>query len=88
MTQTYEYDVPMFCGGCASAVRNAVTALPNVQSVDTSVEKQKVTVAVEDDVTLDQVKLAIQKAGKQVKGGRVKEGEIGAVPRKLPIVST
>ena len=70
-------------------MRNAVTALPNVQSVDTSVEKQKVSVAVGDDVTFDQVKLAIQNAGKQVKGGRVIEGEgVSAVPGELPVMST
>lgn len=74
--------------GCASVVRNAVKALPSVQSVDTSVEKQKVIVAVGDDLTLDQVKLAIQKAGKQVKGGRVIEGEISVVPGELPVMST
>ncbi|EXL39084.1 hypothetical protein FOCG_18297 [Fusarium oxysporum f. sp. radicis-lycopersici 26381] len=75
MTHSYEYDVQMSCGGCASAVRTAVTALSDVQSVETSVEKQKVNVIVADDVTFDQVKLAIQNAGKQVKGGRVIEGE-------------
>lgn len=74
--------------GCASVVRNAVKALPSVQSVDTSVEKQKVIVAVGDDLTLDQVKLAIQRAGKQVKGGRVIEGEISVVPGELPVMST
>ncbi len=56
-------------------MRTAVTALPNVESVDTSVETQKVNVVVADDVTFDQVKLAIQNAGKQVKGGRVIKGE-------------
>ncbi|KAJ9132074.1 hypothetical protein NKR23_g11421 [Pleurostoma richardsiae] len=75
MTHSYEYDVQMSCGGCASTVRTAVTALPNVQTVDTSVENQKVNVVVADDVTFDQVRLAIQNAGKQVKGGRVIESE-------------
>ncbi|EWY79725.1 hypothetical protein FOYG_17120 [Fusarium oxysporum NRRL 32931] len=75
MTHSYEYDVQMSCGGCASAVRKAVTALPDVQSVETSVEKQKVNVIVADDVTFDQVKLVIQNAGKRVNGGRVIEGE-------------
>ncbi|EWY79748.1 hypothetical protein FOYG_17142 [Fusarium oxysporum NRRL 32931] len=75
MTHSYEYDVQMPCGGCASAVRTAVTALSDVQSVETSVEKQKVNVIVADDVTFDQVKLVIQNAGKQVKGGRVIEGK-------------
>lgn len=69
--------------GCASTVRNAVTAVPNVQSVDTCVEKQKVSVVAADEVTFDQVKLAIQNAGKQVKGGRVIEGEgLGEMPVK------
>lgn len=59
--------------GCASAVRKAVAAIPNVQTVDTSVEKQKVGVTVTNDVTFDQVKLAIQAAGKRVSAGRVVE---------------
>jgi len=57
-------------------VRNAVTALSNIQSVDTSVEKQNVNVLVGEGVTFGQVKLAIQNSGKQVKGGRVKVGEV------------
>ncbi|OIW24985.1 antioxidant and copper/iron homeostasis protein [Coniochaeta ligniaria NRRL 30616] len=75
MTQSYEYDVQMSCGGCASAVRTAVTSLRDVHSVETSVEKQKVNVTVADDVTFDQVKLVIENAGKHVKGGRVIAGE-------------
>lgn len=59
-------------------MRAAVTALPDVQSVETSVEKQKVKVIVADDVTFDQVKLAIQNAGKRVNGGRVIEDEADA----------
>lgn len=61
--------------GCASTVKKAVTALPTVESVETSVEKQTVMVKVEDDLTFDQVKLAIQNAGKRVNGGRVVDGE-------------
>lgn len=72
--------------GCASAVKNAITALPNVQSVDTCVKEQKVSVVVADDVTFDQVKLAIQNAGKQVKGGKVIEGEeVSEVPVEVPV---
>ncbi|KAJ9139024.1 hypothetical protein NKR19_g7613 [Coniochaeta hoffmannii] len=74
MTQFYEYDVQMSCGGCASAVRTAVNSLPDVQSVETSVEKQKVNVTVADGVTFDQVKLAIENAGKHVKGGKIIAG--------------
>merc|ERR1712000_171085 len=75
MARAYEFDVQMSCGGCASAVTSAVTALPNVQSVNTSVEKQTVNVVTADNTTFDQMRLAIQNTGKKVKGGRVIEGE-------------
>lgn len=67
--------VGLTASGCASAVRAAVTALPDVQSVGTSVEKQKVNIIVANDITFDQMKLVIQKTGKQVKGGRIIMGE-------------
>ena len=66
-------------------MRTAITALPNIQSVDTSVESQKVNVVVTDDVTFDQVRLAIQNSGKQVKGGRVIKDEEG--PLDMPEAS-
>lgn len=61
--------------GCASAVTAAITALPNIQSVDASVEKQTVSVVAADDVTFDRVRLAIQSSGKEVKGIRILDGD-------------
>ena len=61
--------------GCASAVTTAITALPNIQSVNASVEKQRVSVVAAGDTTFDQVRLAIQNTGKKVKGSRILEGE-------------
>ncbi|KAK4070239.1 hypothetical protein Purlil1_13535 [Purpureocillium lilacinum] len=75
MARTYEFDVQMSCGGCASAVTTAITALPNIQSVNASVEKQRISVIAAGDTTFDQVRLAIQNTGKKVKGSRILEGE-------------
>ncbi|KAL7619829.1 ATX1 antioxidant protein 1 [Parahypoxylon ruwenzoriense] len=49
----YEYEVKMACGGCASAIKKAVTAIPNVQSVEASVKEQTVNVVATGDVTFD-----------------------------------
>ncbi|KAH8588245.1 antioxidant and copper/iron homeostasis protein [Bisporella sp. PMI_857] len=88
MTHSYEYDVKMACGGCASTVKRAVGAVPDVESIDTSVEKQKVNVVVADNVTFDQVKLAIQSAGKQVDGGRIITSEgVTEMPVNGPVAA-
>ncbi|KAM5361658.1 hypothetical protein ACJA88_014371 [Fusarium oxysporum] len=58
---SYQYDVKMACNGCATAVKKAVNAHADVESVETSVEEQKVTVIASD--------------GKVIMGGReLKDG--------------
>lgn len=70
-----DYLLRLTRAGCASAVTTAIKALPNIQSVNASVENQTVSVVAADDTTLDQVRLAIQNTGKKLKGSRILEGD-------------
>lgn len=70
MAITYEFDVKMACGGCAAVVKKVVTSLPLVISVETSVDKQKVSVDVQGGLLYDDVKSTIIGTGKSVSGGR------------------
>ncbi|KAL5603353.1 hypothetical protein FOBRF1_010886 [Fusarium oxysporum] len=71
----YQYDVKMACIGCATAVNKAVNAHADVESVETSVEEQKVTVIASDDQSFEAIRAAISKSGKVIMGGReLKDG--------------
>ena len=47
-----------------------MNAIPNVASVEISIEKQQVSVVVHDGVSIEDVKAAIVNVGKKVSGGR------------------
>lgn len=53
------------CGGCANAVKKAVTAVPGVTSVEVEVSTKKVTVTHGDYVARTTVEDAVRKAGFQ-----------------------
>lgn len=53
------------CGGCANAVKKAVSAVPGVTSVEVEVSTKKVTVTHRDDVARTTVEDAVRKAGFQ-----------------------
>lgn len=59
--------------GCASTVQKAVANIKNVQSIETSLEEQKLTVRAAPEVSFDQVVSAVRESGKTVNGGRVVE---------------
>ncbi|KAF9973772.1 Cytosolic copper metallochaperone [Actinomortierella ambigua] len=62
----YKYDVTMSCGGCAGAVKKALTNLAGVDSFDVSLENQQVTVE-SSSLTEAQVLEVIQGTGKKAK---------------------
>ncbi|RYN15635.1 hypothetical protein AA0119_g13365 [Alternaria tenuissima] len=70
MSNIYEFNVKMGCGGCASTVKAALNKVQGVQAVDTSVDHQVVTVTTDDSVTFEQVQDAIKGSGKEVKGSK------------------
>ncbi|EWZ78647.1 hypothetical protein FOCG_18495 [Fusarium oxysporum f. sp. radicis-lycopersici 26381] len=45
----------MACNGCATAVKKAVNAHADVESVETSVEEQKVTVIASDGQSFEAI---------------------------------
>ncbi|KAH7378625.1 iron copper transporter [Cadophora sp. MPI-SDFR-AT-0126] len=71
MARTYEYNVKMSCGGCASTIKEAVNGKPGVKSIDIALETQTVTVVTDDEVTFDIVPAMIKQAGKEVQGGKL-----------------
>jgi copper chaperone len=59
----------MSCAHCESAVKNAVSALSGVKSVEVSLEEGTATVSYDDSaVTLDAIKEAIEDQGYDVIG--------------------
>ncbi|KFY02598.1 hypothetical protein V490_00451 [Pseudogymnoascus sp. VKM F-3557] len=71
MARTYEYNVKMSCGGCASSISEAVSGKSGIKSVDIVLETKTVTVVVDDEVTFDIVPAMIKEAGKEVYGGKL-----------------
>jgi copper chaperone len=53
------------CGGCANAVKRAVSALPGVADVAVEISEKRVTVTHDDRVSLSAVEDALKKAGFQ-----------------------
>ncbi|KAJ9509295.1 heavy metal-associated domain-containing protein [Haematococcus lacustris] len=56
--------VDMMCDGCVGAVKRVLSRLDGVESVDVSLEQQKVTV--KGSVSMDQLVSTIAKTGKKV----------------------
>ncbi|PVH78955.1 hypothetical protein DL98DRAFT_655824 [Cadophora sp. DSE1049] len=71
MARTYEYNVKISCGSCASSIKQAVNGKPGIKSIDIALETQTVTVVTDDDVTFDIVPAMIKQAGKEVQGGKL-----------------
>ena len=53
------------CGGCANAVKTAVSAVPGVAGVDVEVAEKRVTVTNDDRVTRAVIEDTLKKAGFQ-----------------------
>jgi copper chaperone CopZ len=53
----------MTCAGCAASVRKAVARVPGVKAVDTDVARNRVRVAVAEDVSSEAIVAAINNAG-------------------------
>ena len=53
------------CGGCANAIKKAVSGVPGVVNVDVEVATKRVTVTHGDNVASRDVEDAIRKAGFQ-----------------------
>ena len=53
------------CGGCANAVKTAVSVVPGVAGVDVEVAEKRVTVTHDDRVTRAVIEDTLKKAGFQ-----------------------
>ncbi|MFO0849948.1 MAG: heavy-metal-associated domain-containing protein [Gemmataceae bacterium] len=51
------------CGGCATALKRAVAAVPGVQSVEVEVSTKRLTVTHAETVARAAVEAAVRKAG-------------------------
>lgn len=61
---TTEYNVTgMTCGHCEASVREEVSEVPGVESVEVSHETGRLTVTGADDVSTDAVLAAVEEAG-------------------------
>ncbi|MFC0358652.1 MULTISPECIES: heavy-metal-associated domain-containing protein [Kytococcus] len=61
---TTEYNVTgMTCGHCEASVREEVSEVPGVESVEVSHETGRLTVTGADDVSTDAVLAAVEDAG-------------------------
>jgi len=65
MTTTIVTAAGITCGGCANAVKKAVSALPGVAAVAVEVSEKRVTVTHDDRVSRSAVADALKKAGFQ-----------------------
>lgn len=64
MSVTATYTVTgMTCGHCVSAVTEEISALDGVESVDVELTSGSVTVTSADDLSLDDVRAAVDEAG-------------------------
>ena len=64
MPVTATYTVTgMTCGHCVSAVTEEISALDGVESVDVELTSGSVTVTSTDDLSLDDVRAAVDEAG-------------------------
>eukprot|EP00211_Chloroparvula_japonica_P018785 CAMPEP_0119119306 /NCGR_PEP_ID=MMETSP1310-20130426/852_1 /TAXON_ID=464262 /ORGANISM="Genus nov. species nov., Strain RCC2339" /LENGTH=72 /DNA_ID=CAMNT_0007108731 /DNA_START=66 /DNA_END=284 /DNA_ORIENTATION=+ len=60
-----EFEVDMMCNGCANAVKNVLSRVDGVQSVECSWENN--SVVVEGSASVDNMLAAIKKTGKSHK---------------------
>ncbi|KAJ1954914.1 Cytosolic copper metallochaperone [Dipsacomyces acuminosporus] len=65
MPNTYEFEVAMSCSGCSGAVERALKRVEGVESIDISLEAQKVKVTT--DLPRELILETIKKTGKPVK---------------------
>ncbi|KAJ5360261.1 Heavy metal-associated domain HMA [Penicillium concentricum] len=65
----YTLNVQMGCGGCSSAIKEAMEALNGVQSHSISLEEQTVSVMAEPSLSYETVLEAIKAKGKNVRSG-------------------
>ncbi|GLA78620.1 hypothetical protein CBS63078_9192 [Aspergillus niger] len=65
----YKFNVQMACGGCSSAVKEAVEALSGVKNLSISLEDQTVTVGADSSLSYETVLSAIKAKGKNVRSG-------------------
>ena len=64
MSVTATYTVTgMTCGHCVSAVTEEISSLDGVESVDVELTSGSVTVTSTDDLSLDDVRAAVDEAG-------------------------
>ncbi len=55
----------MVCGGCANAVKSAVSAVPGVSTVEVAIPEKRVTVTHDKRVTKAVIEDTLKKAGFQ-----------------------
>ncbi len=53
----------MHCGGCANRVKNVLSNIKNVKSVNVSLEEKKATIISSKELNLDEIKQAIDDLG-------------------------
>lgn len=53
------------CGGCANAVKSAISAVPGVMSVEVVVSQKQVTVSHDDQVSKAVIEETLKRAGFQ-----------------------
>ncbi|KAJ5469073.1 hypothetical protein N7475_006825 [Penicillium sp. IBT 31633x] len=65
----YKFNVQMACGGCVSAVQEALNALSGVKKFEINLEEQAVFVVAEHCLSFETVLGAIKAKGKNVRSG-------------------
>ncbi|CAH6722348.1 metal homeostasis factor Atx1p [[Candida] jaroonii] len=71
MSNHYQFDVTMSCGGCSGAIERVLGKLDGVENVTTSLEKQSVDVITKESLDFDTVYQTIAKTGKKINKGIV-----------------
>ncbi|CAK9297046.1 unnamed protein product [Gordionus sp. m RMFG-2023] len=64
-SQVYKYNVEMTCEGCASAIRNVLNKLPDIENIETDVQNNEVTVRT-SSTSREDILNQIKKTGKSV----------------------
>ncbi|KAK1138903.1 Cytosolic copper metallochaperone [Aspergillus melleus] len=65
----YKFNVQMGCGGCSSALEDALKGVNGIESFDVSLESKTVSVNAESSLSYESVLAALKATGKTVHSG-------------------
>jgi copper chaperone CopZ len=72
MTHTYKIS-GMTCGGCQTKVQSALSTLPDVTSVDISLEKNTATISMQNHISLPILQQAIGGPGSKYQMSEIQD---------------